>query len=138
VHSRCCSLSVGVALNVRFTTNGLSVTNNTHIYVARTSTNRVIMACDLYCCLLPVRIFAHLALSDRNTDIGQNDFTYVMSTETQSNNVWFGLNGCTCNSLGSSIAVWGVPNTIPTTKSLHFQVKQFLIFHQLIHLVHST
>jgi len=49
----CCSLSVGVALNVRFTTNGMCVKNNTHIYVARTSNNGVIMACDLYCCLLP-------------------------------------------------------------------------------------
>ena len=27
--------------------------NNTHIYVAWTSNNRVIAACDLYCCLLP-------------------------------------------------------------------------------------
>jgi len=48
------------------------------------------------------------------------------------------MNGYTWNSLGSSIAVLGVPNTIPTTKSLHFQVKQILIFHQLIHLEHST
>jgi len=42
-----CNLSVGVALNVRFTTNGMCVKNNTHIYVARTSNNRVIAACDL-------------------------------------------------------------------------------------------
>ena len=27
--------------------------NNTHIYVARTTSNRVIMAYDLCCCLLP-------------------------------------------------------------------------------------
>ena len=27
--------------------------NNTHIYVAQTSNNRVIAACDLYCCVLP-------------------------------------------------------------------------------------
>ena len=78
-----------------------------------------------------------LAVSDCNTDIGQNDFTYVILTENQSNNL-SSLNGCTCSSLGSSIAVWGGPNTIPTTKSLHFLVKQFLIFHQSIHLVHST
>ena len=38
---------------MRFTTNGRCAKNNTHIYVARTSNNRVIMACDLYCCLLP-------------------------------------------------------------------------------------
>ena len=29
------------------------VKNNTHLYVERTSNNRVIMACDLYRCLLP-------------------------------------------------------------------------------------
>jgi len=47
------NLSVGVALNVRFTTNGMCTKNNTHIYVARTSNNRVISSGDLYCCLLP-------------------------------------------------------------------------------------
>jgi len=41
------------ALNSRFTTNGMCAKNNTLIYVARTSNNRVIAACDLYCCLLP-------------------------------------------------------------------------------------
>jgi len=70
----CCNLSVGVALNVWFTTNGMCAKNNIHTYVARTSNNkwswrvishdtsmwtiernyqharRVIMACDLYCC----------------------------------------------------------------------------------------
>jgi len=46
-------LSGGVALIVWFTTNGMWVKNNTIIYVARTSNNRVIMACELYCCLLP-------------------------------------------------------------------------------------
>jgi len=49
----CCNLSVGVVLNLRFTTNGMCVKSNTHIYVARTSNNRMIMVCDLYCCLLP-------------------------------------------------------------------------------------
>jgi len=49
----CCNLSVGVAFNVRFTTNGMCAKNNTHIYVARTSNNRVIAAHDLYYCLLP-------------------------------------------------------------------------------------
>jgi len=49
----CCNLSVGVSLNVRFTTNGMCAKNNTHIYVTRTSNNRVIVARDLYCCLLP-------------------------------------------------------------------------------------
>jgi len=48
----CCYLSVGVALNVRFTTNGMCAKNNTHIHAAPTS-NRVILAYDLYCCLLP-------------------------------------------------------------------------------------
>jgi len=50
----CCNLSVDVALNVLFTTNEMCAKNNTHIYVARTSNNGMIMACDLYCCLLSV------------------------------------------------------------------------------------
>jgi len=41
-----------------------------YVYVARTSDNRVIMACELYCCLLPqceaLRI-CHSGFSDRNT-----------------------------------------------------------------------
>jgi len=72
-------------------------------------------------------------------DTGQNDFTNVMSTENQSNIclvLFAWLHNYTCNSLASSIAVWSVPNTIPTTTSLHLQAKQFLFFHQLIHLVH--
>jgi len=46
----CCNLSGGV---VWFTTNGMCVKNNTIMYVARTSNNRVISSGDLYCCLLP-------------------------------------------------------------------------------------
>ena len=38
----CCNLSVGVALNVRFTKYGMCAKNSTHIYVARTSNGRVI------------------------------------------------------------------------------------------------
>jgi len=49
----CCNLSGGVALIVWFTTNGKCVKNNTIMYVARTSNNRVISSGDLYCCLLP-------------------------------------------------------------------------------------
>ena len=51
----CCNLSGGVALNVWFTTNGICVKNSTihTVYVARTSNNRVIMACEFNCCLLP-------------------------------------------------------------------------------------
>jgi len=45
----CCNLSPGVALNARFTTNGMCAKNNTHMYVARTNNNRS----DLCCCLLP-------------------------------------------------------------------------------------
>jgi len=30
---KCCNLSVSVVLNVRFTTNGMCVKNNTHIYM---------------------------------------------------------------------------------------------------------
>jgi len=33
----CCNLSVGIVLNVWFTTNGMCAKNNTHMYVARTS-----------------------------------------------------------------------------------------------------
>jgi len=39
--------------NPRFITNGMCAKNNTHMYMARTSTNRVISSSDLYCCLLP-------------------------------------------------------------------------------------
>jgi len=49
----CCNLSIGVALNVSFTTNGMCMKNNTHINVARTCNNTVILSVDLYCCLLP-------------------------------------------------------------------------------------
>ena len=38
----CCNLSGGVALIVWFTTNGMCVKNNTTMYVARASNNRVI------------------------------------------------------------------------------------------------
>ena len=37
---RCCNLSGGVALIVRFTTNGMCVKNNTIIYVARASNSK--------------------------------------------------------------------------------------------------
>ena len=47
-----CNLSGGVALIVWFTTNGMCVKNNTIMYVARTSKNRMISSGDLYCCLL--------------------------------------------------------------------------------------
>ena len=49
----CCNLSVGVALKVRFTMNGMCKQSNTQIYVTRTSNNRVISSGDLHCCLLP-------------------------------------------------------------------------------------
>ena len=49
----CCNLSGGVALIVWFITNGMCVKNNTIMYVARTSNNRVISSGDLYSCLLP-------------------------------------------------------------------------------------
>jgi len=49
----CCNLSAGVALNARFTTNGMCAKNNTRIYVARKSNNTVIVVRDLYCCLPP-------------------------------------------------------------------------------------
>ena len=48
---KCCNLSVSVVVNVRFTTNGMCVKNNTH--VARTSRNRMSTTWDLYCCLVP-------------------------------------------------------------------------------------
>jgi len=38
-------------VNVRFTTNGMCVKNNTH--VPRTSRNRMSTTWDLYCCLVP-------------------------------------------------------------------------------------
>ena len=50
---RCCKLSVSTVLNVWFTTNGMCMNNNSHIYVARTSRNRISTTCALYFCLLP-------------------------------------------------------------------------------------
>jgi len=41
----CCNLFIGIALNVRFTMNGMCTKNNTHIYVVRPSNNRVIVTC---------------------------------------------------------------------------------------------
>jgi len=58
----CCYVSVGVVLKVQFTTNGMCVKIQTHRCMAWTSNIRVIMACGLYCCLLPVWSFAHLPL----------------------------------------------------------------------------
>jgi len=51
--NRCCNLSAGVALIVRFATNGMCVKNNTIIYVARASNSKRECEQDLYCCLLP-------------------------------------------------------------------------------------
>ena len=50
---KCCNHSVSVVLNVWFATNGMYVTNNTHICVPQTSRNRMRTTWDLYCCLLP-------------------------------------------------------------------------------------
>jgi len=44
--------SVGVTLNVRFTTNGMWVKNTNHIHAARTSNDKVRAACDLCCYVL--------------------------------------------------------------------------------------
>jgi len=57
-----------LTLNTWFTANGLCVKNNTHIYVARTSNNRVITARSLLLLAAKVCSFAHLplGLSDRN------------------------------------------------------------------------
>jgi len=46
-----CSLSVNILLNVRFTTNGMCVMNNSR--VARTSRNKISTTWDLYCSLVP-------------------------------------------------------------------------------------
>ena len=48
---KCCNLSVSIALNVRFTTNGMCVMDNTH--VGRTSRNKMSTKWDLHCCLVP-------------------------------------------------------------------------------------
>jgi len=61
-----CNLSVGVALVVRFTTNGMcEKNNNIHICGAN---KRVIVAHELLLLAAAVRSFAHmpLELSDRN------------------------------------------------------------------------
>jgi len=65
----CCNLSIGVALNVRFTMNGMCTKNNTQIHVVWTNNNRVIVVYELYCCsAATVWSFVHLlfGLSDCN------------------------------------------------------------------------
>jgi len=47
---KCCSLSVSIVLNMRFTTNGMCMMNNSH--VARTCRNEMITTWDLCCCLV--------------------------------------------------------------------------------------
>ena len=53
---------LSIVLNVRFTTNGMCVMNNTH--VAWTSRNNMSTLWDLHCCLVPqrVKLCAHAAL----------------------------------------------------------------------------
>ena len=48
---KCCSLSVSIVVNVRFTTNRMCMKKNTH--VALTSRNKMSTTWDLYCCLVP-------------------------------------------------------------------------------------
>jgi len=48
---KCCSLSVSTVLNVRFTTNGMCVMNNTRL--PRTRRNKISTTWDLYGCLVP-------------------------------------------------------------------------------------
>jgi len=48
---KCCSLSVSIVLNVRFTTNGMCVMNNTG--APRASRNKISTTWNLYCCLVP-------------------------------------------------------------------------------------
>ena len=47
---KCCSLSVSIVLNVRFTTNGMCMMNNIH--VARTNRNKMFTTWDLHYCLV--------------------------------------------------------------------------------------
>jgi len=44
----CCNISVGVALDVLFTTNGMWAKKNSHIYLARKGYNRVIRKTPIY------------------------------------------------------------------------------------------
>jgi len=46
-------LLVGTSLHVYYTKNEMCAKNNIYLYVVQTSNNRVSMACDFYCCLLP-------------------------------------------------------------------------------------
>ena len=47
---KCCNLSASVVLSVHFTRNGMCVKNNTHIYMAETSRNRMSTTGDFYRC----------------------------------------------------------------------------------------
>ena len=74
----CCNLSVGVTLNVRFTTNGMCAKNNTHIYVARTSNNRVIMISTVACCH-SVKLCALAARAFRSQQCQQHVFVFFQA-----------------------------------------------------------
>ena len=55
----CCNLPVCVAFSVQFTTSGMCARNNTHIYVARTNSNRVIsFVISIFACCHSVKLCA--------------------------------------------------------------------------------
>ena len=62
--------SVGVALNVRFTTNTMCAKNNTHMYVVQTSNKSDFVRWSLLLLVATVRSFLHLPLrlSHRNSN----------------------------------------------------------------------
>ena len=68
---KCCNLSVSVVLNVRFTMNGMRVKNNTHIYVAQTSSNRMNTSwVSVVACCHSVKLYALAARPLRSQQSG--------------------------------------------------------------------
>jgi len=67
---KCCSLSVSIVLNVRLTTKGMCVMDNT--LVVRTSRNEMSTTWDHYCCLVPQceKLCALAALSFQSQQSG--------------------------------------------------------------------
>jgi len=73
----CFNLSVGIALNVRFITNGMCAKDNIHIYMWHEQAIIGILSGDLYCCLLPQCEALRMPRLSYHNNIRLNYFIHV-------------------------------------------------------------
>jgi len=75
----CCNLSVSIVLNVWFTTNGMCTKNNTHIYMARTSSKSDLVGWSPLLFAATVWSFVHMPLwlSDCNSIINPHEWWII-------------------------------------------------------------